>query len=128
MSDNNQNLNNGNNSGSPIRRSRFNFTNNRPPQSLAPEHQHLARDPEEPGTRPPRRSRNSPRPEKTGPLIFNVSTLLHEPEGSHRDYEFEQDQLKLTEGEGEKPEEATNIKGKVRLTKIRQDILVQGHA
>lgn len=124
MTNNNQNLN-GNNSGGPVRRSRFNFTSNRPQQSLAPEHQHLARDPE-PDKRP--RSRKSPKAEKSGPLIFNVSTLLHEHEGSHRDYEFEQDRLQLTEEEGEKPEEATNIKGEVRLTKVRHDILAQGRA
>ncbi len=118
--------------GSAARRSRFNFNSNPRPQfDLPAEHRHLARDPEPKPkaiSQPHLGGRRQLHTEKTGPLIFNVSTLLRDPEGSHRDYDFEQDRLALAQEEGDRPDEATNIKGHVRLTHIRHDILVQGQA
>ncbi len=105
--------------GAPVRRSRFNISTNRVTPAIPPE---FARAPRPARTAHPK----GPRPDKNGPLIFNVATLLREPEGSHRDYDYEQARLSLTEVVGEKPAEATNIEGHIRLTKVRQDVLAQG--
>lgn len=121
--------------GTPLRRSRFNFTNNRleTPPPPTPRPSRPAREKEaDPGPRlvsqPHLTGRKGAHTEKTGSLIFNVSTLLHEFEGSHRDYDYEQDRLSLLlEGEAdEKPTEATNIHGHVRLVKVLRDVLAQG--
>ncbi|HEX2915186.1 MAG TPA: DUF177 domain-containing protein [Chloroflexia bacterium] len=128
----NDDLNHGNTPGTPARRSRFNFNYNRP-ETTAPseshphhrerdQHTHEARSVSQPHLT----GHKNLHTEKTGPLIFNVASLLRDYEGAHRDYDFEQDHLVLTEEEGAKPAEATNIEGHVRLTKVRHDILAQG--
>jgi uncharacterized protein len=117
MSDINQN----NNLGPSPRpaRSRFNFSNTR---FDAPQHEHIEE------REPVAKARKLRPGEKGGPLIFNVSQLLRDPEGSTRTYDYEQDVLTLNEDIGEDiaGSEATNVQGDVRLTKVRHDILAQG--
>ena len=116
-----------NNSQTP--RSRFNFTNNRLTPTTTPSPvEKLQHEPADSRSvsQPHLGGRKHQHTEKTGPLIFNVATLLRDPEGSHRDYDFEQDRLPMAQEPGEKPEEATNITGHVRLTRIRHDVLTQG--
>ncbi len=113
----------------PSRR-RFNFTNNRlttPPPAPAPVEK-TVREPIAPRyvTQPHLSGRKNLHTDKTGPLIFNVATLLRDPEGNHRDYDYEQDRLTLALEPGFKPAEATNITGHVRLTRIRHEVLTQG--
>ncbi len=114
-------------SRSPARRSRFNFNYN-PPTPAEPRPQNPA-----PVRPPPNQSGQAHltghKPqlyEKTGPLIFNVSTLQREPEGTRREYDFEQDRLPMALEAGEKPDEALNVRGQVRFSHIRHDILTQG--
>ena len=65
-------------------------------------------------------------------LLFNVSQLLKENEGAHRDYDVEADTLPL-----ELPDEpgaafdpdapvAHDIRGHIRFTRVRKDILAEG--
>ncbi|MEI7555860.1 DUF177 domain-containing protein [Candidatus Chlorohelix sp.] len=61
--------------------------------------------------------------DKNGDLIFNVSQLLRSHEGATRNYDVQTAKLELDETEGTV---ATNIKGHVHLTKVVQDVLVQG--
>ena len=115
------------------RRSRFNFTNNRltPTRTDArpTERERINHDKEKELksiSQPHLSGRKLQHTEKSGPLIFNVATLLSDPEGSHREYDYQQDRLTLSLEEGEKPAESTNIKGHIRLTHIRHDVLAQG--
>lgn len=123
MDNNNQNMEN-------PRRSRFNFTNNRlqAPAPLENDSKSKSVPPAElkSVSQPHLGGRKQQHTDKTGPLIFNVSTLLRDHEGSHRNYDFEQAVLPLAQEEGEKPDEATEIAGHVRFTKVRHDVLVQG--
>jgi uncharacterized protein len=115
MNDNNQETNG-------TRRSRFNFSNNKL-DPLTTEKTAKA------GRRPRTGDAVKPKPErpaKDGPLIFNVATLLREPEGAHREYEYEQTALKLSDDPEDKPNEARNIEGFIKLTKVRKDVLTQG--
>lgn len=115
------NINQNNNSGSSPRpaRSRFNFSNTR---YDAPQHEPVEEREAQPK---PRKLRPG---EKSGPLVFNVAQLLRDPEGSTRQYDYEQDVLTLNEPVGEDiaGSEATDVKGHIRLTKVRHDILAQG--
>lgn len=103
-------------------RSRFNFNNARFDTATP------APDPEvEP--RPRReRVRRVHLEEKSGPLIFNVAQLLRDHEGATRDYDYAQDHLHLNDPVEDVAEatEATDLRGHVRLTRVRHDILAQG--
>src|SRR3954470_23277189 len=115
----NEENNNSNSNGSlPPRSTRFNFSNNRvtpapPSQRDLPAHEKAL------PSQPHLTGRKQQHTEKTGPLIFNVATLLRDFEGAHRDYDFEQDVLDMDMEEGEKPTQATNVTGHIRFTKIR---------
>lgn len=113
----------------PARSTRFNFSNNRLTSPAPKETTH--REPahtKEPAlpSQPHLTGRKNLHTDKTGPLVFNVSTLLRDFEGAHRDHDFEQETLNMGLEEGEKPAEATNISGHIRLTKVRGGILAQG--
>ncbi len=115
----------------PTRSSRFNFSNNRltPTPPKEPAHREHIPAPEAVlPAQPHLTGRKHQHTEKTGPLIFNLATLLRDFEGAHRDYDFEQDVLNMAQEEGEKPTEATNITGHVRFTKIRGAVLSKGQA
>jgi uncharacterized protein len=119
------------NSSISPRPSRFNFSNNRlaPRLPEEPTHREHLHTPEAVSPAQPHLTgRKHQHTEKTGPLIFNLATLLRDFEGAHRDYEFEQDVLHMALEEGEKPAEARDIKGHVRFTKVRGTILAQGQA
>lgn len=104
--------------GAP-RRSRFNFSYNSVSQ---PE----PTTPRPRLTKAERIEKERLRPEKDGPLIFNVASLLRDPEGSHRDYDYYQEQLVISNDPEDKPHEATEVEGFIKLTKIRKEILAQG--
>jgi uncharacterized protein len=113
----------------PPRSNRFNFSNNRltptaPKETAHREHAH-APEPALP-SQPHLTGRKNLHTDKTGPLVFNVATLLRDFEGAHRDYDFEQDVLNMGMEEDEKPVEATNITGHIRFTRVRGSILAQG--
>lgn len=117
----------------PARSTRFNFSNNRltptPVASKETAHKEHAHTPEPVlPAQPHLTGRKHQHTEKTGPLIFNLATLLRDFEGAHRDYDFEQDVLHMAQEEGEKPAEATNISGHIRFTKIRGAVLAKGQA
>ncbi len=115
-------------------RSRFNFSNNRldsapiaPVARPEPEAEFESESEQEQG----RVRKRYPRLHhvvKSGPLIFNVAQLLRDHEGATRDYDYAQDQLHLNEPIGDEVAgtEATAIKGHVRLTRVRHDVLAQG--
>jgi len=119
--------NNTSNSNGPLpaRNTRFNFTNNRvtpPPPARRDLPAHEKANPSQPHLT----GRKQQHTEKTGPLIFNVATLLRDFEGAHRDFDFAQDVLDMDMEEGEKPAEATNVTGHIRFTRVRGNILAQG--
>ncbi|MBN9387049.1 MAG: DUF177 domain-containing protein [Chloroflexi bacterium] len=122
---NNNGENNNQNGSLPPRNTRFNFSNNRltsapPSQRDLPAHERAI------PAQPHLTGRKQQHTDKTGPLVFNVASLLRDFEGAHRDYDFEQDVLPMGLEEGEKPVQATNITGHIRFTKIRGSILTQG--
>lgn len=123
---NNEENNASNSNGSlPPRSTRFNFSNNRltpapPARRDLPAHERAI------PAQPHLTGRKQQHTDKTGPLIFNVATLLSDFEGAHRDYDFEQDVLDMGLEEGEKPTQATNITGHIRFTKARGTVLAQG--
>ncbi len=103
-------------------RSRFNFSNARFGQ---PDDTSAEAEAEVESRKRVRRTRL---PQKDGPLIFNVAQLLRDHEGATRSYDYEQDSLHLNDALGEdiSSSEATNIKGHVKFTRVRHDILAQG--
>jgi len=66
--------------------------------------------------------------QKSGPLIFNVAQLLLDVEGATRQYDYAQEHLHLNDPVGEDiaGTEATDIKGHIRLMRVRHDVLAQG--
>jgi uncharacterized protein len=101
-------------------RSRFNFSNTHFDQEFSDKHEQ----------RKPLHRNRIRHVEKSGPLIFNVAQLLRDHDGATRDYDYAQDQLHLNDpledDEESTRNEATNIKGHVRFTKVRHEILTQG--
>ncbi|MDB5078769.1 MAG: hypothetical protein JWP00_693 [Chloroflexi bacterium] len=125
----NEENNSGKNNSISPRPSRFKFSNNRlePAPAREPAHREHQRVPEPVlPSQPHLTGRKHQHTEKTGPLIFNLATLLRDFEGAHRDYDFEQEVLNMAQEEGEKPAEARNITGRVRFTKVRDTVLAQG--
>jgi uncharacterized protein len=107
-------------------RSRFNFSNAHfdvSDEKLPDKHEQSS------DRRPSHRNRIR-HVEKSGPLIFNVAQLLRDHDGATRDYDYAQDQLHLNDPLEDEEEatssEATNIKGHIRFTKVRHEVLTQG--
>ena len=122
---NDENNTSNSNGSLPPRNTRFNFSNNRVTSTSLSQRDLPAHEKPIP-SQPHLTGRKHQHTEKTGPLIFNVATLLRDFEGTHRDYDFEQDVLEMDMEECEKPVEATNDTGHVRVTKVRGSVLAQG--
>lgn len=109
-------------------RSRFNFSNNKLAPTPPPPPPSAPTAPPRPKTRRPAnfaRGKELMEQERS-PLVFNVAQLLRDTEGSTRQYDVEADELLLSK-EGESIQKAYNIQGQVRFTKVRHEILAQGH-
>ncbi len=109
-------------------RSRFNFNNSRfAPTAPAPV---PAQEQEQELEGQARRVRQKPlrHEDINGPLIFNVAQLLRDREGATREYDYQKEHLHLNDPvEGEaSATDANNIKGRVRFTKVLDDVLAQG--
>ncbi|NWJ95354.1 MAG: DUF177 domain-containing protein [Chloroflexi bacterium] len=104
-------------------RSRFNFSNTHfevPSQEAVEKH--------EPKSHEGRHHQKIHHAVKSGPLIFNVAQLLRDHEGATRDHEYAQDQLHLSDplDEEDTSRDITHIKGHIRFTKVRHEILAKG--
>ena len=117
----------------PSPRSRFNFSSNRlaaPEPAANPEPERVPGKPKSPKRGSTAhlkqifgRGKELVAQERS-PLVFNVAQLMQDTEGSTREYDVEADELVLI------PEDnqiASNIKGHVRFTKVRNEILAQGN-